>query len=717
MADKRIVDLPLATGPTAPALSDVVAIDGVTTRKATFQQLGDVAVPIASQAEATAGVNASKRMTPLTTKQSIASEVGGTVQGFSANLSTLSGIAAGDAGSTVLSSITIADILAYLGVAPSYGRYKLEQYVPVGQPINATTLGAAMQTALNDRAAGGAMVGKPLLVPAQKIDMTDCWVFPAGIKVYWGGQHPSFKRYNDTTGGQPHPYAGTVISTRGSGTARVWSDRDVGGDAAVKPAFILLGESGYFFGGFTLITGEDGAATCWDMGLYRMSSGWTIYDPQVRGYNNTSSWKIAADFWDATWGPANTSHPALSNGKIPAWFNIATSDYGLTNNRTYNPDLRGVSSISILGTTRTGIPDANWVWAPNGLSDSHYFAPALYGEGDVTLRQGDGTSMSGGADIRISYQVRSGVPAQGIALLGCNGDSDRLWALDLNYINRLSISSGIQFFESSDSWQSIQVAAGKPTEQQRARINRTANTGSILLDGQYQVNLALNGSGNVNLSTHRYRDQGGDKISRRPFDGFSAAGFLSPGPGRNLSTELQVFDSAGSFKVVDLGSGGVDTIQNSRRLGASGSGKSETSYNGSDWYSYETGSWTPTLEGATTPGTYAYSLNSGSWTRNGRVVRAKGSITLSAITVAGTGQMRIAGLPFLSRNNTANASALEVGDVNAVSLTAGTIPAGFLAPNTQVIGLTMRGSTGDTNMTSANLTATSRIRFEIEYEV
>lgn len=76
MADIRVKDLPLATGPTAPTGTDFLAIDGLTTRKTPISALGDVAVPIASQAEAEAGVNASKRMTPVTTKQSIASQVG-----------------------------------------------------------------------------------------------------------------------------------------------------------------------------------------------------------------------------------------------------------------------------------------------------------------------------------------------------------------------------------------------------------------------------------------------------------------------------------------------------------------------------------------------------------------------------------------------------------------------------------------------------------------
>lgn len=63
--------MPLATGPTAAAPSDFVALDNGTTRKATLLSLADVINPPASQAEAEAGTDAVKRMTPLTTGQAI----------------------------------------------------------------------------------------------------------------------------------------------------------------------------------------------------------------------------------------------------------------------------------------------------------------------------------------------------------------------------------------------------------------------------------------------------------------------------------------------------------------------------------------------------------------------------------------------------------------------------------------------------------------------
>lgn len=79
MADIRINQLPASTGGSAPVATDNIAIDGASTRKATIQQVVDTGAPIATQSEAQTGTNATKRMTPLTTKQSIASEVGVTL--------------------------------------------------------------------------------------------------------------------------------------------------------------------------------------------------------------------------------------------------------------------------------------------------------------------------------------------------------------------------------------------------------------------------------------------------------------------------------------------------------------------------------------------------------------------------------------------------------------------------------------------------------------
>lgn len=123
MADIRIKDLPLATGPTAPAPTDAVAIDGLSTRKAPLSGLADAIRPIASQAEAEAGSNAVKGMSPLTTAQAIAaqalvpSNIGTSVQGYSDNLTTLAGVASGATGRDILADSTVDDVYTSLTTA------------------------------------------------------------------------------------------------------------------------------------------------------------------------------------------------------------------------------------------------------------------------------------------------------------------------------------------------------------------------------------------------------------------------------------------------------------------------------------------------------------------------------------------------------------------------------------------------------------------------
>jgi cell wall-associated NlpC family hydrolase len=124
VVDIRIKDLPLATGGTVTVPSDNVAIDGAITRKTTVQTIVDVGAPVASQAEAEAGINNSKRMTPLTTAQAIEAQaltgpdIGVSVQPYSTSLATLSGVTPGSAGVSMLALSLNADVRSFLTVAP-----------------------------------------------------------------------------------------------------------------------------------------------------------------------------------------------------------------------------------------------------------------------------------------------------------------------------------------------------------------------------------------------------------------------------------------------------------------------------------------------------------------------------------------------------------------------------------------------------------------------
>ena len=77
--------------------------------------------------------------------------------------------------------------------------------------------------------------------------------------------------------------------------------------------------------------------------------------------------------------------------------------------------------------------------------------------------------------------------------------------------------------------------------------------------------------------------------------------------------------------------------------------------------------WTPTLVGSTTAGTYTYSTRAGLYLRIDDLVFVQCSIAISGITVAGTGNARITGLPYTS---TADNTTVMATSAN-VNLTAG----------------------------------------------
>ena len=80
---------------------------------------------------------------------------------------------------------------------------------------------------------------------------------------------------------------------------------------------------------------------------------------------------------------------------------------------------------------------------------------------------------------------------------------------------------------------------------------------------------------------------------------------------------------------------------------------------------YEEGTWTPTIIGTTTAGTGTYSAQLGRYTRIGRIVYIQLQLIWTAHT--GTGNMKVAGLPFTS--NASIPSQMSIAAYN-MSLTA-----------------------------------------------
>lgn len=98
----------------SPVPSEVLPLDGATTRKVTIQKIVDTGAPVASQAEAEAGVNNVKRMTPLTTAQALSAQIGVTIASQAAGELATSALQPTEVGTTIqpfsdrLQEITIA---------------------------------------------------------------------------------------------------------------------------------------------------------------------------------------------------------------------------------------------------------------------------------------------------------------------------------------------------------------------------------------------------------------------------------------------------------------------------------------------------------------------------------------------------------------------------------------------------------------------------------
>jgi len=67
---------------------------------------------------------------------------------------------------------------------------------------------------------------------------------------------------------------------------------------------------------------------------------------------------------------------------------------------------------------------------------------------------------------------------------------------------------------------------------------------------------------------------------------------------------------------------------------------------------YEEGTWTPTVGGATTAGTYTYGTNHGEYIKVGNMVTANFRIDDITVGSAGSGNMKISGFPFTPKNTT-----------------------------------------------------------------
>ena len=104
-------------------------------------------------------------------------------------------------------------------------------------------------------------------------------------------------------------------------------------------------------------------------------------------------------------------------------------------------------------------------------------------------------------------------------------------------------------------------------------------------------------------------------------------------------------------------------------------------------YEYSSGTFTPTLGGVTTGGTYTYTTQQGNYTKLNNVVTFSIYLVVSGITTAATGNIVINGLPAAS-NSALTKQSVYIGDWSNITLPTSRVNlAGYIAASSTSISL------------------------------
>lgn len=98
---------------------------------------------------------------------------------------------------------------------------------------------------------------------------------------------------------------------------------------------------------------------------------------------------------------------------------------------------------------------------------------------------------------------------------------------------------------------------------------------------------------------------------------------------------------------------------------------------------YEEGTFTPVVEGSTTAGTATYDFQSGKYTKVGRLVSI--SLFVSYNSGTGTGDLIVTGLPFTNAGGTESYSAMTVGRIDNIALTANNVMTAYVQSSSNEI--------------------------------
>jgi len=130
------------------------------------------------------------------------------------------------------------------------------------------------------------------------------------------------------------------------------------------------------------------------------------------------------------------------------------------------------------------------------------------------------------------------------------------------------------------------------------------------------------------------------------------------------------------------------------------------------------GSWTPAIAGSVTAGTNTYfaGTTKGYFVRVGDIVTVFGRIGLSAKDAAMAGEIRLTGLPYLTKNQANGYSVMNFALMNGLTIAAGYSFAGFSEINSDYVRLYESNGLILSAITDADITSKFEVIFSMSYQ-
>lgn len=284
------------------------------------------------------------------------------------------------------------------------------------------------------------------------------------------------------------------------------------------------------------------------------------------------------------------------------------------------------------------------------------------------------------------------IDSSGNLLIGTTSSSGRLCVQNANASNEL-VFTGTEYTNIySETLSGFDIGTNSTGGASYLRL-LTENAERVRIDSAGNVGIGTSSPGCI--VTAEAVDGAAGGAFKYTATGVASAYFSASPDGAVIAT-----DTAGiTFRTGITGNDPTDTGTEKVRMDSDGIKFNGDTAAANALDDYEEGNWTPTFGGSTTDPTVVYFLQTGKYTKIGRLVVIKCTIIASGTPSGGSGNLRIEGLPFTPADTSIITHGAYVNILNNITLSSGV---NYVHANITTSGVDILENTGTTS-SSANL--------------